>query len=272
MPPVAQTNAPPPVLVLGVDQLDTPAFANRFNLSTPNADGSPQRHPAWAATRATMEAIVASAGRLTAAEQAVNLAANAQAAREAAHRGTWNGVAPVPDPHAERRLRASARREIASTKDAIEKARATLGDHARVLQAEVVQSIGLDTARSGVTDNARGAEARSLLRSVTNPADKSAMLHEAMRAGDREFIAGILAGSPILSGLDREAYTNLRTEAASAFAPDQSRLLAGVDQLVGILNDADQALDARFGALTGEGPSQAAEQERALAALEGGAA
>src|SRR5690606_31905914 len=145
--------------------------------------------------------------------------------------------------------------------DAIEKARATLGDHARVLQAEVIQSIGLDTARSGVTDNARGAEARSLLRSVTNAADKSTMLHEAMRAGDREFIAGILAGSPILSGLDREAYTNLRTEAASAFAPDQSRLLAGVDQLVGILNDADRALDARFGALTGEGPTQAAEQE-----------
>lgn len=258
----------PTVLILGVDQLDTPQVVNRFNLPTPNPDGSPQRHPAWTATRATAQRITESAGRLVAAEQAVHAAAMEQARREAGARGTWKGVAPLPDPQAERRLRASARQEITNTKAAIEKTRASLGEHARVLHAEIVQSVGTNMARQDLAFNARAAEARAMLKSVGNPADKSAILNEAIRAGDREFIAGILAGSPILSGLDREAFAALREQAAAEFAPDQSRLLAGVEHLVSFLNDADRALDSRFGALTGEGPSGQAAQERALAALE----
>lgn len=185
-------------------------------------------------------------------------------------RGTWKGVGVVADPNAERRLRASARTEITNTKAAIAKARESLGEHARTLQGEIVQAIGTDTARQDLASNARSAEARAMLRSIGNPADKSAILNEAMRAGDREFIAGILGSSPILSGLDREAFAALREQAASEFAGEQSRLLAGVGFLVEHLNNADRALDNRFGALTGEGPSGQAAQEKALAALETG--
>lgn len=262
----------PSIFHIGVDQLDTPQVANRFNMPTPNPDGSPQRHPAWTSTRTTLVRVVESAGRLATAEKAVRAAAVEQASREAAARRTWDGVGVVPDPHAERRLRASARTEIARAKAEIEKTRTSLGEHARVLQAEIVQAIGLEVTRQGVVENHRGAEARAMLRSIGKSPDKSAILNEALRAGDREFIAGILGGSPILSGLDREAFAALREQAAAEFASDQSRLLAGVEHCVSVLNEADRALDSRFGALTGEGPSGQAAQERAIAALEGGAA
>lgn len=263
----------PPILTeFGIDQLDAPQVASRFTLGVPAPDGSPARHPAWALTRDTLKRVVEGSSRLATAEKAVRTAAMEHAAREAAARGSWRGVAPVMEPHAERRLRSSARTEITNTKGAIAKAREALGEHARTLQAEIVQAIGTDTARQDLAANARAAEARSMLRSLGKSPDKSAVLNEAIRAGDREFIAGILSGSPILSGLDREAFGALREQAATEFAGEQSRLLSGISFLVDHLNLADSALDRRFGALTGEGPSGQAAQERALAALEGGAA
>lgn len=233
---------------------DVPQVADTFTIGT-NADGEAVKHQAWVTARSAAESVFGIAGKLSAAEQAIR------------------NLGSQPDAATDVRLRRGARQQMQAARAALDAAYTALGEHATALESEAEGLIGTEAARVGVTENARAAEARAILRGMTKPSDRSDLLQRALQAGDREFIAGVLAsGSPILSGLTPDAHANLRAEARARFAPDQDRLLSGIDRLASMLRQADDSLTRRFASITGEGNGRVAAAERALSALEGSAA
>ncbi|MCC6678886.1 MAG: hypothetical protein IT436_17305 [Phycisphaerales bacterium] len=174
------------------------------------------------------------------------------------------------DQAASDRLRRGAQKSLAGATKALEDSLSALGEHRTKANAEVAQAVGVDAARVSVTDNARGAEVREFIRSLDRMKRMSA-IQDAIREGDREFIAGILA-MPRLAGLTADEAAQLRADAESTFAPEAFKRRAEIDVLAKRLRTAGGAFIDRFGALAGVGDTAGARAERALAALEGGAA
>lgn len=246
------STSPPP----GVSPSLDPSIIDAEEISAPlvigaSADGSPVFHPAHGTAKTAFTAMHAASVALVDAEKA---------------------IAAASDPTANKRLRAGAEKRLAEVRKAADTALEALAKHREQVSGEVEQLIGTETARVSVTDNARGAEVRSWLRGMAKPGDRTTALMECIAAGDRTVIAAVLAASPVLSGLDRRAFENLRAEASRKFAPKHDTILAGVDRLRGLVEHADRITGQRFGALIGRGNSGDAKAEAALRALEGGAA
>lgn len=232
---------------------DHPAVANVFDTDTTNPDGSVARHAAWTTARAAAQTVFSIAGKLSAADRAI-----AELGRQ-------------PDPATDVRLRRSARQQMTEANKALTAAYTALTEQRAALSTEAAGLIGTERARLGVTENARGAEVRQWLRglSVTQRTDA---LNEALQARDSEVVSSILAATPVLSGLKRDAHANLAEDARRVFAPRHDALIGGIDRLVSMLQTGEKALTTRFAPITGEGNSRVAAAERALSALEGGAA
>lgn len=227
-------------------------LAQQFTIGA-NTDGQPIPHAAFTAARSAMGSVFDIAGKLATADQAIR------------------DLGAQPDPATDARLRRGARQQMAEAKKALDGAFAALGDQAVTLAAQAEELTGAPLYRTGVTENARGAEVRQWLRGMA-PAQRTDALNEALAAKDREIVASVLAASPILSGLNRDHFANFTTDARRTFAPDQNRLLGGIERLTQALRTAEDTLTKRFAKITGEGSSRHAAAERALSALEGSAA
>lgn len=214
-----------------------------------NADGQPVHAGAFTAAKSAAAKVFDIAGKLSDAERAIASLGN------------------QPDPQTDTRLRRNARAAMAQARKALDDAFASLGEHSQTLANEAEQLVGTHQARASVTDNARGAEVRGWLRGMT-PSQRTDAINEALTAGDQEIISSVLAASPVLSGMERDHHTSLAADARARFAPDQHRILGGIEHLVRALRDADTTLNKRFGGLTGEGDSRHAAVERAIGALE----
>lgn len=91
-------------------------------------------------------------------------------------------------------------------------------------------------------------------------------------AAARAALTSCAAAIAASASASADAHANLRAEARARFAPDQDRLLSGIDRLASMLRQADDSLTRRFASITGEGNGRVAAAERALSALEGSAA
>lgn len=241
---------------LGVSPSLDPTILDAAEIVSPltigaSADGSPVFHPAHGATKTAFSAMHAANVALAEAEAAIKA---------------------TNDPTSAKRLRAGAEKRLAEVRKAADTAIEALTKHREQVAGEVEQLIGTEESRSTVTTNARGAEVRQWLRGMAKPSDRTTALQECISAGDRSVIAAVLAASPVLSGIDRRAFENLRAEASRAFAPKHDAILAGIDRLRGLVEQADAITSRRFGALIGRGDTRDAKAEAALRALEGGVA
>lgn len=229
---------------IGVENMDDRASAFVIGESA----GQPVYDPAFTGARQGMVALVDATGKLMEAEQA--------------------SKAGGLDQTAALRLQRGATKTLAGATKALETALTTLGDHRTRLDAEIEQALGVQTVRVSVTDNARGAEVRSYVRSLGD-LERIAAIQDALTNGDREFIAGILA-MPRLAGISPKEAAQLAADAAQTFAPAAFARRSEIDVLARRLRTAGDAFADRFGALAGQGDSPAAKVERALAGLEGG--
>jgi hypothetical protein len=213
------------------------------------ADGAPVFDPAFTAVSGAMQSAFDSARLLGEAAESV------KAAR---------------DPGAERRLRASASARLDSARKTIESAMSTIDARRAQLETEIEADLNLPNARAGVVENLRGNDIRARLRGMGAKAFDA--VRAAIAAGDLEAVSTVLAGSPLGAGLDYDQARLLRNMAEEKFAPKRVAMRIGLEKLSTTVARAGDILSANYGALAGEGDGRDARKERALKALEGGAA
>ncbi|MGD9791707.1 MAG: hypothetical protein AB7Q00_13905 [Phycisphaerales bacterium] len=174
------------------------------------------------------------------------------------------------DPREDLRLRRAIGNAYEGAQDALDEALRTLGTQRAAIVGKINEEIGVVTSASSVTENARAGETRQYLRSLT-PTARSTALREAIREGDAPFVAGALV-SPRLAGLSADEARAIRGEAERKFAANSSSRRDAIDALAKRLDTASAAFGQRFADAAGSGDTPAAKHERALVALEGGAA
>ncbi|MFG0291721.1 MAG: hypothetical protein ACF8MJ_01055 [Phycisphaerales bacterium JB050] len=225
-------------------------LADGFRIGTTDT-GEEIHHAAYTAALAASQSVYETAGKLAEADEAIR------------------SLGKQPDAATGARLRKNARAAMDRAQKTYADTLAKLAEHSDSLSAEAEGLIGTETARLDINSNARGAEVRSLLRTMPKH-DREALIESAIADGDQEVVAGVLAASPLLSGIDRKRHAMLREQARVRFAPEQDRLIKGIDRLANAMRTANGALEKRFGSITGAGDSRQARAERSLAALEGG--
>lgn len=249
--PVMETNS---TISPSVDPTMADAIADQLTIGT-NADGSPVYSPAFTAGRATLAKLHESSLALADAEAGIKRAG-------------------MTDPVTADRLRNAARKTMAAIAKSVESGLAALTANHDQCTAEIEAAIGTEQSRTGVCENARGAEIRSWVRSLPTPSARTDALLAAIREGEREIVAAVLAAPAALSGIKPDARENLAAEAAERFAPASTKMRASIDKMRSMLQIAASATGQRFAATTGFGESVAAVAQRSLTALEnaGGAA
>lgn len=248
------TTAPPridPTISPSVDPMMIDAFRGRFVIGT-NADGSEQLHPGFLAARAGVESVFNRSLALSEAERALRAVGNA-------------------DPVQQRRLRAGAERSLGEARKAVGTALESLSAHRTKIEESIVETLGIPTMRTSVTDSQRGADVRSALRAMS-PTARIDRIRVAMNEGDVEAVSAVLAASPLASGLTRSDVEGLRMDAERKFTPKAAELRDSLDKLREAVALAGDATESRFGALAGIGDNPDARAEAALRAVENGGA
>lgn len=231
---------------LSVEVVD--ALGKDFQIGA-NADG-PVYDPGFSAARQAMQSLRASAELLADAEGAV------KGAKDATN---------------ERRLRTGAESKLNAARKAMESGLTSIAARREAVEAEIDGALGLVSARTELVPAMRSGEIRAYFQRLSAD-DRFALGREAIAAGDIETVSAILSVTPIASGLSRDKANMLRMMAEQKFAPGKVALRAGLDKLSSALTRAGGVITDRFGGLVGQGDGRDARAQRALKALEGGAA
>lgn len=229
------------------------AYRGAFVLGT-NIDGSPVIHDAFNKARAAMEVLFTRSMTMAEAERAMKSAAAQQA-----------------DPSQERRLRAGASRSLSECRKTVETTLEALAGHRAKVADDIFQGLGIPVARTSVTDSQRASDVRSALRAMSK-SDRLSAMRAAVREGDSEAVASVLSASPLASGLSSGEMDGLRAEAEQKFTPEAAAMRDNLDRLSEVIARSGNITERRFGPLVGQGDSPGARAERAISALEGGAA
>lgn len=190
-----------------------------------------------------------------------------------AHRALAAASGGRIDPREMERLRSGIARGYAAACKDLDDAEASLtDDHLPRLDAAIADAVGIETARTSVTDAMRAGQVADYLRSLPD-LKRMSVIQDAIREGDREFIAGALA-MPRLAGLSIKEAAQLMDDAARTWAGPAFARREAIGKMILRIRAARAALHARFGDLAGAGDSAQARYERAMAGLagEGGAA
>lgn len=217
------------------------------------ADGSATMHDAFTKARATMDLLFTKSTALAEAERITTQAA-AQNRAEPGH---------------ERRLKANAERTLGDTRKAVSTALEGITGHRSQTEASIAESLGINAARTSVTDSQRADSVRRALLTMPKSERLTALRH-AIRDGDVEAVGAVLSASPLASGLSRGELDGLRMDAERRFTPQAAALRDNLDKLRQLVAHAGDLTQRRFARLAGVGDTPGARAERALAALEGG--
>lgn len=183
-----------------------------------------------------------------------------------------DSVSQARDPGAERRLRASATARLNTARRSVEVATNAIDARRAQLETEIDADLALPQARAGVVENLQGNDVRSRLRQLGGGSRAFDAVREAIANNDLSGVAAVLSASPLASGLGYDQHKMLRTMAEQHFAPKRVAMRAGLEKLASVVARAGDVLSTEYGYLLGEGDGRDARKERALKALEGGAA
>ncbi len=181
-------------------------------------------------------------------------------------------AAGLKDPQTEARLRRAASSKMGGAMKTVEQGLQSIGDHRAKVADDIDAALLIPQTRTGVVESMRSGDVRAHLRSLGSPTERVKAIHAAIGDGDAEAVAAVLSASPLASGLSPKDIELIRTLAETKFAPTLVRTRAAIDKLRAIVERGAKATEQRFGGLTGVGSAKVAKAERALAALEGGAA
>lgn len=250
---LTMSTAPPldTSISISSDPATLDAVRTRYIIGT-NADGSDVLHPAFTAARGAMEAAYTRSLTMSGAERALREQRNA-------------------DPAQQRRLRAGVEKSLSESRKAIGTALESISSHRAKLEESIVETLGIPTMRTSITDSQRGADVRAALRAMGESARREA-IRTAIQAGDREAVSAVLAASPLASGLSRNDLEGIRMDAERKFSPREAEMRDNLDKLRELVARGGDAVESRFAPLVGRGDDPSARAESALRALEGGAA
>lgn len=96
----------------------------------------------------------------------------------------------------------------------------------------------------------RASEVRSLLRSMDDKSERSALLMRAVESGDSEVLGAVLDASPTLSGLERDDIKSIEQAYVSKHAPHIAQRRKAIEKAERVLEaayaDAQRAYSAMF--------------------------
>lgn len=155
-------------------------------------------------------------------------------------------------------LAVAAEKSLAATTPAVDRRMAELVGYRDQLEKRVTAS--LDNPRRTTPEGlGAAAEIRSHIKNEVATSRRFRFVYDSITNGDIETVAAVLHGKPFLSGLTDAEVGNLRTYAATIFAPQDNAQLKAVRSAIDRVQNAGASLLRRYSAVLDKVPADSAQ-------------